>query len=97
MTMAKLPWLGEDLLRPMATDMSAGQLMQLGWIKLRSSNTLHCRLGGDSQNIGGALEIVPSEVNYKVIRMVEGTEPPLAPEIGISLYAPGCSKGALLP
>jgi polyisoprenyl-teichoic acid--peptidoglycan teichoic acid transferase len=94
MTMIKLPWLGDDLLRPMATDLSAGQLMQLGWIKLRASSTLHCRLGGDPQYIGGAREISPTEDNYSVIRMVEGTEPARAPT---SLYAPGCSKSALLP
>ncbi len=96
-TMLKLPWLGDDLLRPMATDLSASQLMQLGWIKLRASNTLHCRLGGDPQMVGGAAEILPSEENYSVIRMVEGTEPARAPATGTSLYAPGCSKGALLP
>ncbi len=96
-TMIKLPWLGEDLLRPMATDLSAGQLMQLGWIKLRASSTLHCRLGGDSQYIGGAWEIIPTEDNFSVIRMVEGTEPVRAPDLSSSLYAPGCSKGAMLP
>lgn len=96
-TMLKLPWIGDDLLRPMATDLSAGQLMQLGWIKLRASSTLHCRLGGDSQYVGGAREIIPSEDNFSVIRMVEGTVPARAPDIGSSLYAPGCSKGALLP
>ncbi|HEY5160286.1 MAG TPA: LCP family protein [Gaiellaceae bacterium] len=96
MTMIKLPWLGDKLLRPMATDLSAGQLMQLGWIKLRASSTLHCRLGGDSQPIGGASEIIPSEENYSVIAMVQGTKAPHAPETATSLYAPGCSKGELL-
>ncbi len=96
-TMTKLPWLGDDLLQPMATDLSAGQLMQLGWIKLRASSTLHCRLGGDPQYVGGAREISPTEENFSVIRMVEGTEPVRAPAAGVSLYAPGCSKGALLP
>jgi LCP family protein required for cell wall assembly len=97
MTMLKLPWLGDKLLRPMATDLSAGELMQLGWNKLRASSTLHCRLGGDSQLVGGAWEIVPSEDNFDVIRMVEGTKPARAPQIAISAYAPGCSKSALLP
>jgi LCP family protein required for cell wall assembly len=95
--LAKLPWLGDKLLRPMATDLSAGELMQLGWNKLRASSTLHCRLGGDSQLVGGAWEIVPSEDNFDVIRMVEGTKPARAPQIAISAYAPGCSKSALLP
>ncbi|MGA9762422.1 MAG: LCP family protein [Gaiellaceae bacterium] len=97
MTMLKLPSLGDDLLKPMATDLSAAQLMQLGWIKLRASNTLHCRLGGDSQSFGGALEIAPSEDNYSVIQMVEGTTPARAPDTSSSQYAPGCSKGTMLP
>ena len=96
-TMIKLPWLGDDLLKPMATDLSAAQLMQLGWIKLRASSTLHCRLGGDSQSFGGALEIAPSEDNFSVIQMVEGTTPARAPDISSSQYAPGCSKGTMLP
>ncbi len=96
-TMLQLPWLGGDLLRPLATDLSAAQLMQLGWIKLRASTTLHCRLGGDPQTIGGASELVPVEENFSVIRMVEGTETPRAPTDGASLYEPGCSKKALLP
>jgi LCP family protein required for cell wall assembly len=96
-TMFELPWLGGKLLRPMATDLSAAQLMQLGWIKLRASRTLHCRLGGDPQTIGGASELIPVEENFSVIRMVLGTESPRAPVIGASLYAPGCSKGSMLP
>jgi LCP family protein required for cell wall assembly len=96
-SMIKLPWLGDALLRPMATDLSAAQLMQLGWIKLRSSSTLHCRLGGDSQSFGGAKEINPTEDNYSVIQMVEGTTPPLAPDLRSSLYAPGCTTASLLP
>jgi LCP family protein required for cell wall assembly len=97
MAMLKLPWLGDKLLRPMATDLSAGELMQLGWIKLRASSTLHCRLGGDSEMVGGASEIVPSEDNFDVIRMVEGTKPARAPQTNVSMYAPGCSKSTLLP
>ncbi|MGD0272738.1 MAG: LCP family protein [Gaiellaceae bacterium] len=96
-TMLELPWLADDVLKPMATDLSAGDLMQLGWLKLRASRTLHCRLGGDPQTIGGASELIPGEENFSVIRMVKGTETPRAPTAGASLYAPGCSTGAMLP
>lgn len=97
-TMLRLPWTGSDLLRPLATDLTASQLIQLGWIKLRASTTLHCRLGGDPQTTyGGASVIAPSEDNYAVIRMLEGTEAPRAPSDGTTLYEPGCSKGELLP
>ena len=81
----------------MATDLSAGDLMQLGWLKLRASRTLHCRLGGESVNVGCARELNPGEENFSVIRMVKGTETPRGPAAGASLYAPGCSKGAMLP
>jgi LCP family protein required for cell wall assembly len=96
-TMIQLPWLADDLLKPMATDLSAGDLMQLGWIKLRASRTLHCRLGGDPQYVDGAAELIPGEENFSVIRMVQGTEAPRPPAVGASLYAPGCSTGAMLP
>jgi LCP family protein required for cell wall assembly len=96
-TMLQLPWLGKDILKPIATDLSAGELMQLGWVKLRASHTLHCRLGGDPQTIGGASELVPGEENFSVIRMVQGTERPREPTSGASLYAPGCSTKAMLP
>ncbi len=39
--------LGDELLRPLATDLSANQLLQLGWVKFRVGNTIRCRLGGD--------------------------------------------------
>ena len=96
-TMLQLPWLADDLLKPMATDLSAGDLMQLGWIKLRASHTLHCRLGGDPEIGRRRREISPTEDNFSVIRMVQGTETPRPPTVGASLYAPGCSTGAMLP
>ena len=54
-TFLKLPFVGDDLVKPLATDLSAGQLLQLGWVRFRSneSRSLHCRLGGESQSIGG--------------------------------------------
>jgi LCP family protein required for cell wall assembly len=96
-TMVQLPWMGGDLLKPMATDLTASQLMQLGWVKLRASHTLHCRLGGDSENVGGASEISPSEDNFQVIAMVNGTAPPRAPDTSVSAFAPGCSSATMLP
>ena len=44
-TLAKLPFIGGKLLAPLATDLSAWQFMQLGWVYKRS-HALHCRLGG---------------------------------------------------
>src|SRR5665213_3689748 len=48
-TLIGLPFDGGSLAKPLTTDLSAGQLMQLGWVKFRASasSSVHCRLGGD--------------------------------------------------
>jgi LCP family protein required for cell wall assembly len=53
-TFARLPFIGDDLLKPLATDLSAWQILQLGWVRFRSSTgkALHCRLGGDPSTAG---------------------------------------------
>ena len=33
-------------MKPLATDLSTLQFLQLGWVKFRAGSTLHCRLGG---------------------------------------------------
>ncbi len=47
-TLVKLPFIGDDLLAPVTTDLSTHSFLSLGWSKFRSSSgsTLHCRLGG---------------------------------------------------
>ena len=86
-TMIKLPFTGDSLMKPVATDLSPWQLLQLGWVKFRAGNTLHCRLGGTPA--GGY--IVRDEESAAVILMVEGKAAPQPPRPG-SLYGSGCSK-----
>jgi LCP family protein required for cell wall assembly len=95
-TFVKLPFIGGDLMKPLTTDLSAGQLMQLGWVKFRSSSgsTLHCRLGGDAGNYGGASVITPSEQNGAVIQMIEGNTAPQPPPPGSGPFGPGCVVGS---
>jgi LCP family protein required for cell wall assembly len=90
-----LPFSGGSLLRPIATDLSTWQLLQLAWVKFRSStgNDLHCRLGGTSEQIGGQDFIVGGEQNIAVLDEVLGTSAPQAPAPG-NLYAPGCVLGS---
>ena len=73
-TAFRLPFIGGDLLKPLATDLSAGQFLQLGWVKFRapSGRVLHCRLGGSASSIGGQSVIVSTEENFAVVRMVTG-------------------------
>ena len=91
-TLAKLPFIGGDLLQPLATDLSAAQFLQLGWVKFRG-HTLRCRLGGVPTNIGGGAYLQPDEEARAVIQMVKGTSAPQPPLPG-SLYGSGCTSGA---
>jgi LCP family protein required for cell wall assembly len=88
-----LPFSGSSLLKPIATDLSTWQLMQLAWVKFRAGSTLHCRLGGTSTSIGGADYIVGSSENIQVIDEVLGQSAPQPPAAD-NPYAPGCVVGA---
>jgi polyisoprenyl-teichoic acid--peptidoglycan teichoic acid transferase len=90
-TVFKLPFDGNRLLAPLTTDLSAWQLVQLGWVLKRagSGDALHCRLGGESA--GG--DIVGTEDNIAVIGMVTGASAPQPPRPGGGLFAPGCVVG----
>jgi LCP family protein required for cell wall assembly len=88
-TFMRLPLIGGDLMKPLATDLSANDFAALGWAKFRASRTLHCRLGGTST--GG--DITPSEDNAKVILMVLGKSAPQPPAPSGDTYPPGCLIG----
>ncbi len=88
-TFMRMPWIGHDLMKPLATDLSANQFIGLGWAKLRAGHTLHCRLGGTST--GG--DITPSEDNAKVILMVLGRSAAQPPAPSGDTYPPGCLVG----
>jgi LCP family protein required for cell wall assembly len=92
-TFLRLPFAGDSLAAPLATDLSAGELMQLGWVRFRadSSKSLHCRLGGDPATIGGESVLIGSEGNVDVISMFLRRSAPLAPPRGAT-YAPGCTR-----
>ena len=51
-TLLGLPFNGSSLMKPLTTDLSTWQLMELGWVKFRASgsHTLYCRLGGRSDD-----------------------------------------------
>ena len=92
---AKLPFTGSKIVKPLGTDLSAWQILQLGWAYLRSnsSHALHCRLGGEPQAVGGQSVIVGSEDNAATIAMFLGRSTPLPPPKGLP-YAPGCTVGS---
>jgi LCP family protein required for cell wall assembly len=91
---AKLPFIGDDLVAPLATDLSAWQLLQLGWAYFRADTgrALHCRLGGDPATVGGESVILGTEDNVGTVAMFTGRSAPLPPPRGLP-YAPGCLVG----
>ena len=88
-TLMKMPFIGGDLMRPAATDLTAGQFVQLGWVKFRG-HSLRCRLGGSSDGTG---YIVADEESRAVIQMVLGKAAPQPPVPG-ALYGSGCVSGS---
>ena len=93
-TFVRLPFIGGDLVKPLTTDLSAGQLLQLGWVKFRanSGRALHCRLGGEPQSVGGASVLVATEENTAAIAMFTGRSAPQPPPPGTA-YGAGCLVG----
>ncbi len=91
---AKLPFIGDDVVKPLATDLGAGQVLQLGWAYFRadSQKALHCRLGGEPGRADGQSVIFGSEDNVATVAMFLGRSAPLRPPKGLP-YAPGCVVG----
>lgn len=89
-----MPLVGDDLVKPLATDLSAWAIVQLGWVKFRapSSQTLKCHLGGTPSSAGGASVILGSEDNAGVVSMVTGESAPQPPAPG-NPFNPGCRIG----
>jgi len=88
-----LPFSGSSLLKPIATDLSTWQLMQLAWVKFRSGSTIHCRLGGTSTTTSLGDVVIGNSENIRVIDEVLGQSAIQAPEKG-NPYAPGCVTGS---
>jgi len=92
-TFLRLPFIGDSLASPLATDLSASELAQLGWVRFRSdsSRSLRCRLGGEPGSLGGESVILGGEDNVAVVSMFLGRTAPLAPQKGVP-YAAGCTR-----
>jgi LCP family protein required for cell wall assembly len=94
-TFMSLPFMGDDLLEPLATDLTPAELLQLGWVYWRSGSgrAVHCRLGGDPESIAGASVIRPVEENRNVVSMFTGDSAPQPPPPGSGTFGPGCVVG----
>jgi polyisoprenyl-teichoic acid--peptidoglycan teichoic acid transferase len=91
-TLVRLPFDGDKMAKPLTTDLTAAQLVQLGWVKFRASgaSSVHCRLGGD---LGGSGTGSPSEDNPATIAMFLGKSAPQPPT---DPFGPGCVTGHTL-
>jgi polyisoprenyl-teichoic acid--peptidoglycan teichoic acid transferase len=90
----RMPLIGDDVVRPLATDLSTGELLQLAWVRRRAAddNTLRCRLGGTPAFVNGAAILQSSEDNAEVLLMVLGRSQPQRPPEG-QPFEPGCFVG----
>jgi hypothetical protein len=88
-TLASAPFDAGSWVKPLTTDLSAWQLIELGWVKFRSSggSTLHCRLGAD---LGPGGTGAPSEDDALTISMFVGRS---APQLPTTTFGPGCARG----
>jgi LCP family protein required for cell wall assembly len=87
-----LPRVGRAVAKPLATDLTANQVLGLGWLWFRKARVLQCHLGGSPQSIGGQDVLVADAQNRSVVQMFLGTQAPLPPPKG-QLFAPGCTRG----
>jgi LCP family protein required for cell wall assembly len=92
-TFLDLPFIGGDLMKPLATDLSAGDLIQLGWVRFRAGGGIHCRLGGDGQTINGQDVLVSNEENRATISMFKDESAPQPPAPGTGSLGAGCEIG----
>ena len=83
----KLPFIGDDIMRPLTTDLSAGDLIQIALVKKRSGNERRCRLGGTP--LGGY--IVADEEARRTIAAFLGQSAAQPPLPG-STFGSGCPK-----
>ncbi|HET8892514.1 MAG TPA: LCP family protein [Gaiellaceae bacterium] len=89
-TFFRLPFDGGNLMKPISTDLSTWDFMQLGWVKFRAGSTMHCRLGGSATGNGF---ITSTQENIQVIQEVLGHSAPQPPAPGTGLFGPGCVTG----
>jgi LCP family protein required for cell wall assembly len=88
-TLLQLPFIGGSMMKPIATDLTAGQFFQIGWLKVRG-HVLKCRLGGDPMSTGAGSVLSPNERNREVLAMVFGQSAPQPSPPG-QPYEGGCA------
>ncbi len=91
-TFARLPLVGRDVTRPLATDLSTSELFEFAWVKFRTPDDgiVQCRLGGVASRIEGVDYLVGTAQNAVVVNMFLGRANPRKPSASSGAFAPGC-------
>ena len=94
-TVVRMPLVGDELVAPLSTDLTAAQLMQLGWVYKRGT-AMHCRLGGSAATLpnGEAVIVAEGDDKSRVILAMLGKTAPLPPRPGEGPYGAGCVRGS---
>jgi anionic cell wall polymer biosynthesis LytR-Cps2A-Psr (LCP) family protein len=85
----KLKSLGTHVADPLATDLTANQILQLGWGDFRAQRHLSCNLGGDPIVLNGVNYLAPVSENRDVVSAFLGETAP-RPRDAKQPYSPGC-------
>jgi polyisoprenyl-teichoic acid--peptidoglycan teichoic acid transferase len=89
-TLFQLPFIGGDLMKPVATDLSAGQLVQLGWVKFRAGTPYRCRIGGNPEG-----DFISKDEQALLVEafLQDRREAPQPPSPSNPLFGSGCVHG----
>ena len=90
----RLRTIGSAIGKPLATDLTANEFLELGWVEFRAQRSLHCNLGGTPVTSGGAsyLSGDPSG-NRRVISEFTGQTAIQAVSKTLT-FAPACRTGS---
>ncbi len=86
----RLRSVGSHAADPVATDLSANQLLQLGWGDFRAQRHLNCNLGGEPVFLGGVSYLAGVSENRDVVSAFLGDTAPRSRDLK-NPFSPGCS------
>jgi LCP family protein required for cell wall assembly len=86
----RLKSVGAHVADPLATDLSANQLLQLGWGDFRAQRHLNCNLGGEPVVLGGVSYLAGVSENRDVVSAFLGDTAPRKRD-ATNPFSPGCS------
>jgi LCP family protein required for cell wall assembly len=86
----RLKSVGAHVADPLATDLSANQMLQLGWGDFRAQRHLNCNLGGEPVVLGGISYLAGVSENRDVVSAFLGDTAPRKRDAK-NPFSPGCA------